>query len=403
MVGRRIRDFVFGPTLEDGLARRHDAEPLEGTLMSLWNSQIPNFWAETYDTPPYGTPALGERVWIANRCIQLNAQQIASMPLTFNPGAPILEPGAEPRSTRPPAWVSNPDPAWYPNGISDAVFSIVRFLYGWGFACLYTTAYYADGFPQFWTVLDSSRLSITDEDGVRVYKFGEVELDADRIIQIDRNPSSRAHGTSALRSYGQQANAALAAGSQSLSVSAGGMPSFYLKANKKINDDQAESIQLKWAERTASRGGLPPVVPPEIDPMALSINPSDLALLETQEFNARVIASAYGVPAILLNIPMTGGLNYQNPALLGEQWWRFELRPTAKRIADALSAQALPRGQWVNFEAEDTILPLGPDSDVDDPQLGGAREPRNPTLSSGGAAAFASPAQQSGRLTAIGG
>ncbi len=337
--------------------------------MTLWNSQIPAFWESTYGTPWYGTASLSERVWVANRCIQLNAQQIASMPLTFNPGAPLDDAGRI-RDTRPPAWTSNPDPHWYPNGISDAIFSVVRSLYGYGFACLYTTAFYADGFPQFWTVLDSSRLDIRlDDAGDRLYKFGEQELDADRIVQIDRNPSSAAHGTSALRAYGQQAEAALAAAGQSLAVSAGGMPSFYLKDTKGLKEEQALAIQNQWAERTAARGGLPPVVPPEIDPTELSLNPSDLALLETQEFNARVIASAFGVPAILLNIPMTGGLNYQNPALLGEQWWRFELRPMSKRIADALSAQMLPRGQWVNFEAEDTILPLGPDSDVDDPQL----------------------------------
>jgi len=391
MVGRRIARFLSDPrTPEPEVARRHDAEPLEGTLMSLWNSQIPAFWESTYGTPWYGTASLSERVWVANRCIQLNAQQIASMPMTFNPGSPLDDAGAI-RDTRPPAWVSNPDPHWYPNGISDAVFAVVRQIYAYGFACLYVTEFYVTGFPRFWTVLDSGRLSITEDDrGDRLYKFEDAELDPDRVIQIDRNPSPAVHGTSALRAYGQQANAALAAGEQSLSVSAGGMPSFYLKAHKKIDDEQAEGIQLKFAQRTATRGGLPPVFPPDIDPMQLSINPSDLALLETQEFNARVIASAFGVPAILLNIPMTGGLNYQNPALLGEQWWRFELRPTAKRIADALSAQALPRGQWVNFEAEDTILPLVSDSDVDDPQLSNVSQ--------------ASPAQSApATVTAIGG
>lgn len=356
--------------------------------MSIWNSQIPAFYQETFSTPAYGTAALAERVWVANRCIQLNSQQIASMPLTFNPGSPLDDTGAI-RDTRPPAWVSNPDPNWYPNGISDAVFSIVRQIYGYGFACLYVTAFYATGFPQFWTVLDSARLTITEEDGERVYKFGEEKLNADRIIQIDRNPSSAPHGTSALRAYGQQANAALAAAGQSLSVSAGGMPAFYLKSEKKIDEDQSEKISTRWAERTIARGGLPPVVGPDITPTELSINPSDLSLLETQEFNARVIASAFGVPAILLNIPMTGGLNYQNPALLGEQWWRFELRPTAKRVADALSAQMLARGQWVNFEAEDTILPLSTESDVDDPQLSNVSQ--------------ASPMQTAPTLTAIGG
>lgn len=377
---------TFGRTAK----RDTSVVPIEGTDMSLYWSQIPAFWESTYGTPWYGNASLAERVWVANRCVQLNSQQIASMPLTFNPGSPLDDAGAI-RDTRPPAWVANPDPNWYPNGISDAVFSIVRQLYGYGFACCYVTSFYATGFPQFWSVLDSSRLSITEENGERRYRFGEVDLDPDRIIQIDRNPSSAPHGSSALRAYGLQANAALGAASQSASVSAGGMPSFYLKSqDKKLNQTQAEAISTRFAERTAARGGLPPVFGPDLDPVALSINPSDLALLETQEFNARVIASAFGVPAILLNIPMTGGLNYQNPALLGEQWWRFELRPTSKRIADAFSAQMLPRGQWVNFEAEDTILPLTTDSDVDDPQLSNVAD--------------ASPAQTApATVTAIGG
>jgi len=394
----RLREFFLGPPRDDEVAFR-DVEPLEGTRMSLWNSQIPNFWSDTFGTSRwYAAPDLADRVWVANRCIQLNAQQIASMPLTFNPGSPV-EPAdgafaiAAPRTTRPPAWLSNPDPSWYPNGVSDAVFAIVRSIYGWGYALLYVTSYYADGFPQFWTVLDTSLVTVKIENGRRVYSFGDNLIDASRIIQIDRDPSSLAHGTPALRAYAQQAYSALAAADQSLTVSAGGMPKFYLKDTKGLKEEQALAIQSQWAERTAARGGLPPVVPPEIDPTELSFNPSDLALLESQEFNARVIASAFGVPAVLLNIPMAGGLTYQNPAALGEMWWRFELRPMSKRIADALSAQALPRGQWVNFEAEDTFAALGPDSEVDDPQLADSA----PTT------AQATPAQQPGRLTAIGG
>ena len=47
-------------------------EPLEGTNMSLWNSQIPQFWQDTFGTPWYGNAQLAERVWVANRCQQLN-------------------------------------------------------------------------------------------------------------------------------------------------------------------------------------------------------------------------------------------------------------------------------------------------------------------------------------------
>jgi phage portal protein BeeE len=140
-------------------------------------------------------------------------------------------------------------------------------------------------------------------------------------------------------------------------------------------------------EQTASRNGAPPVLPPEITAEEMSFDPSDLALLETQEFNARAIASAFGVPAMLLNMPVTGGLTYQNPAALGEMWWRFELRPLATRIANAWSAQMLPRGQYVTFDAADTFMPLTEMSDDDDPQASQV--------------AKASPAQQPARLTAI--
>lgn len=346
-----IREFFLGPERE--LAER--VEPLEGTNMSLFNSIIPNFWQSTYGTTWYGTPDLSERVWVANRCIQLNAQQIAAMPLEFH-------------GVSEPAWISNPDPTLFPNGIGDAMFAIVRFLYGWGFAVLYVTSYYADGYPQYWTVLDSSLLNITIENGRRVYKAGDTVLDASRIVQIDRNPSTAAHGTPALRAFAQQGYAAIAAADQSLAVSSGGKPAFYLKVLKTIKDDVAEDISTRWAVRSAERGGLPPVAGPDVEPREMSFNPSDLALLETQEFNARVIAAAMGVPAILLNIPMTGGLNYQNPALLGEQWWRFELRTTSKRIVDAFSARLLPRGQFVTVRAEDTFAPIGADAEQDDPQ-----------------------------------
>jgi len=346
--------------------------------MSLFNSIIPDWWSSNVNNGqfPLGTAALADRVWVANRCQQLNAQQIASMPLRFN-------------GAGEPAWVSSPDPNWYPNGIGDALFSIVNLMYGWGFACLYVTDMYSDGFPRTWTVLDSARLSIQAENGSRVYKLGDMVLDSRRVVQIDRNPTTSLRGSSALRAYAQAAWGLLAAGNQSLVVNQGGIPKFYLKSDRPLTKQQSEDLQNQWMERTAARNGAPPVLPPHITPTDMSFDPSDLALLETQEFNAKAIATAYGVPSVLLNMALQGGLTYQNPASLGEMWWRFELRPTATRIANALTAQMLPRGQWVSFDAADTFLPLDSMSDDDDEQLSQV--------------AKASPAQQPRPLTAIGG
>jgi HK97 family phage portal protein len=375
--------WLTGPPIAELLER--EVVPLEGTNMSMFHSTIPSWWSENGLSASAswmpGNAALAERVWVANRCIQLNAQQIATMPIKFH----------APESTLEPAWVSNPDPHWYPNGVADAVFSIIEQIYGWGFSCQYVTDFYADGFPRTWTVLDSANVQIKVEDGARVYKYGEDELEPRRVVQIDRNPGVRVHGTSALKAYAQNAWGLLAAGNQSMTVNQGGIPKFYLKSDRKLTKDQAEGLQAQWMTATQARNGAPPVLPPEITPEEMSFDPGDLALLETQEFNARAIATAFGVPAMLLNMPVTGGLTYQNPAALGEMWWRFELRTLATRIANAWSAQFLPRGQYITFDAADTFMPLTEMSEEDDPQASQT--------------AKASPAQQDGapRLAAIGG
>jgi len=367
----RIRDYLTGanierlPAVERLDLLKRDTEPLEGTRMSLFDSIIPNFWNQNGLSPSSTWwPAdgrLAERVWVANRCIQMNAQQIASMPIHFEPG--------EGSTATAPAWLSNPDPVLFPNGIGDAIFSIVAQMYGWGYACLYVTGYYADGYPQFWTVLDSCRLNITwGEYGARVYKLGDVELDPRRIVQIDRNPGAAAHGCSALRAYAQQAWGLLAAGNQSMAVSQGAVPFVYLKSQRKLTSDQATALQAEWMSKTVNRNGAPPIVPPEIDVNELQFNPADMALLESQEFNAKALATAFGVPSVLLNMALQGGLTYQNPAALGEMWWRFELRTASKRVMDACTAQMLPRGQYVWQDAADTFLPLDAMSDEDDPQ-----------------------------------
>ena len=152
----------------------------------------------------------------------------------------------------------------------------------------------------------------------------------------------------ALQAYAQQAYGLLSAGNQSLAVTTGGIPQAILKPQQRVTKEQAEDIRANWAEAAASRGASPAIIPPNLEFEVLSFNPSDMSLLETQEWNSRVIATAYGVPAVILNMALQGGLTYQNPAALGEMWWRFELRPTATNIAQAFSEQLLPTGQWVS-------------------------------------------------------
>ena len=67
---------------------------LEGTRVSLWNSILPNWYAEQDGSSLVGNAQLAERVWVAARCQQLNSQQVGAMKLMWHgsagtgPGSP---------------------------------------------------------------------------------------------------------------------------------------------------------------------------------------------------------------------------------------------------------------------------------------------------------------------------
>jgi HK97 family phage portal protein len=310
-----------------------------GTEVSI-QPQVDSFWSELRGTG-FFSPRLIERVWVAARCIQLNSQQIASMPLRFE-------------GTFEPAWVSSPDPVYYPNGISDAIFSAVRSFYGWGDAFLYITSRYATGFPSNWTVLDPSVVVVELENGRRTYRVNETELRANDVVQVTRDPGGGLRGTSALRAYASQSWSQIGAGTTAQNIMGGGtVPPVTLMSKRKLTAENARAIQDQWVEARSRYGSGVPAILSSADfekPEALNINPKDLALLDLAEYDARVLASAFGVPAFMINLPMTGSLVYQNPAELRELWWWSELHPTAKRMADAITANMLPRGNSISFE-----------------------------------------------------
>jgi HK97 family phage portal protein len=306
---------------------------------------VEDFWASVRGVG--FSPSLIERVWAASRCLQLNSQQISSMPLRF----------FGPPSADEPAWIANPDPAWFPNGIGDALFAAVRSMYGWGDAFILVTDRYATGFPSAWTILDPARVDVKQDNGRRTYRVGERILNPDDVIQISRDPAGGLRGTSALEAYASPMYSAVAAGDLGQTIMNAGVPTAVLKSARKLTPDQAAILQNQWIERTSIRRGAPAILPPDIEFEQLSFSPKDLMLLELQEFDARRIASAFGVPPFLLNLPLEGGLTYQNPAMLFETWWRTELRPAAIRISRSLTASMLPRGQWVEFDPLNVLAP----------------------------------------------
>lgn len=317
-------------------------------IQSDWFAMTMQDWPGWYGM----APQTAERVWVANRCMQLNSQQVASMPLQFSSTAP--QGGFE------PAWVTSPDPAWYPNGIGDAVFAAIWSMYAYGDAFLYVTARYANMYPSAWTVLDPRYVVVDSENGRRVYRSHEEPLDPDSMVQVTRDPRGGLRGTSALQAYAPSVRGLMAGVASSAQMAENPIPTTVLKSEQKLTKEQATDLQDQWVERAGMRRGAPAILPPKLDFSVLAFSPKDLLLLEAQQWDAKVIATAYGVPINMLNMNPEGraSLTYTNVAMLGEYWWRFELRPTALRLSRALSEQMLPRGSQVDFDATDTFSPL---------------------------------------------
>ena len=322
---------------------KRDESDIELASEISWQSQISDFWRSVSGVG--FSPSLIEKVWVANTCIDLAASQVARMPLRHY-------------GSREPAWVANPDPVWYPNGIGDAIYAALDSYLRWGDAFLVITGRYADTYPSGWTVADASRITVEVRRGKRFFKVGEQELDPANVVQISRDPRvGSARGTSVIKSYASQAYGLLAASDLGRVMMQSDVPQYALKPTRKMTPAQAELLQSDWMRRVATRQGAPWVLPADLEIEKLSFSVADLMLLDAQQFNAQVLAASCGVPAQFLNLPIEGGLNYQSPSMLGEHWWRFKLRTFASAISSALSAQMLPAGSYVEFDAKETMAP----------------------------------------------
>ena len=301
---------------------------------------------------PY-SPALVEKVGVATRCLQLVAQQIATMSLRYRRRTP--EPAGQ---SYEPAWVSSPDPAWYPNGIGDALFASSWSMYAAGDAFLWCTSRYESGYPATFTVLDPATMIVSSEGGRRAYESNHVELDPSDVLQITRDPRGGLRGTGALEAYASNLIATSSAEGLAGDVFAGGgIPNAILKSSRRLTAEQAADVQAQWLERVGSRFGAPAVIPPDLDFEQLAFSPKDLLLLESRIYDGTQLCGAFGVPPPLVGLPIpAGGLTYTTTTDLFEIWWRSELMPAAKRIESSLS-QWLPRGSWVEFDPTAMLRP----------------------------------------------
>lgn len=318
------------------------ADPDNGPLQP-WISE---FWSGLRGG---GLPhRVAENVGAASRSLQLTSQNIGAL-------TPVQE-----GEGRRPAWMDDPDPGWF-NGFTDAFTAAAYQYYRHGDAFLFCTSRYAGSNEwQTWTVIDAVTMNVTYKRGARVYAANGVDLEPRDVLQVSRQsptfPAVRSKG--ALEAYWANMNSAVASDNLSAGVFSGmGIPQSILRSKKSINAAQAAQLQNDWMASVARRYGAPAVLPPDLEFEKLSWSPKELMLLELREFDTRAIASAFGVPAMLLNVPVEGGLTYQNPAALFDFWWRSELRVTAHKFERAMSARMMPRGKSVRLDPGTLLLP----------------------------------------------
>ena len=159
--------------------------------MCLFHSIIPTWWAENglSGGQYYGTAALADQVWVCNRCLQLNSQQIASCRSSATGRRGRSRPGSRPRTR-----------TCSRTGSGTRCSRSSRQLYGWGFALPVRHRLLRRRLP---AALDGARL-VGAADPVRgrrarVQARRGASSTRERVVQIDRNPTTAAHGTSAIR------------------------------------------------------------------------------------------------------------------------------------------------------------------------------------------------------------
>jgi HK97 family phage portal protein len=295
----------------------------------------------------FGWPSyLQEHIGAASRCLQLAAQQVATLPLRHR-GSGV-----------DPAWRSNPEPALY-NGLCDAIFAATWSTYARGEAFLWVTSRYETGYPASWLVLDPVTMNVdTDGFGEKQFRSNGYQLDPRDVLHVLRDPRpGKLRGTGSLEAWWSNLSSAAAAEHYAANVlDRSGVSPYALKHSKRLLKKQAEDLQAQWVEAVAGRSGAPVVLSDGLELERLAFSPRDMMLLELREFDSKQIAAAFGVPAFLLNLPQADGLNYSNPAQLFDLWWRAELMPAAHRIEVALSTW-LPRGNWVEFDPSVILRP----------------------------------------------
>jgi HK97 family phage portal protein len=319
-------------------------------------SGYPSAWQTGWTTGggAAGAAGFGGRVSTVFSCTALNANALASMPVSVTEKGRPIDPDEY-------GWVENPDPRLYASWSEFMVQAVVSLMTR-GDLYVHATAWDLETLlPTSFMVVDPDRVTcqFAPDGATRDYLVnGEPAYPFDlthvRYMTLagwptGLSPLQAVAGN--LRSAGalEQYGADLADG--------GGIPWGVLSSEQRLTRRQTALARQQWLEAAQNRRGAPAVLGSGLKLETLTISPKDLALLDLRVFDEQRIAAAFGVPPYLIGLEQPQGLTYANATSLFDFHWRGMLRPLSRKITEALSAWALPRGRKLHLVAGDYVQP----------------------------------------------
>ncbi|MEL6207854.1 MAG: phage portal protein, partial [Pseudomonadota bacterium] len=112
--------------------------------------------------------------------------------------------------------------------------------------------------------------------------------------------------------------------------------------------------EMEHHHQGARNAGRPMLLEGGLDWKPMGFSPSDMEFQKTKEAAAREIATAIGVPPMMLGIP--GDATYANYQEANRAFYRLTVLPLATRVLAALS-------DWLGRHAPDGVVELRPDLD----------------------------------------
>ena len=162
---------------------------------------------------------------------------------------------------------------------------------------------------------------------IRTYKWRNREIPTDDIEHgfLSREPGGL-RGIGPLQACGAALSAAVEADEWAARFfDRGGVPSVVLKSPVNLSEGDSARLVTQWLERESNEvrvasGGL--------SPEAFQINPEQAQLLQSRQYSAASIATAFGMDADLLNAAVSGSsLTYQNVGQRLDNFVRTTLAP----------------------------------------------------------------------------